>query len=303
MLQKNTFSLLPPTLLFSLGLVWGAGYAIARLVMTSGVHPLGYTFWQAIGPAIILILICLISKQPLKLKPRYILFYFICGLVGIAIPNTNMYFAAEHLPAGLLALVINTVPVMIYPMALLSGQEKFHWLRFLGVIAAVTGILLLVLPKANLTSISQPYWVLFALLTPFCFALFATYINPRRPKDSTPLSLAAGMMACAALLLSPIIFNTHNYHPLTWPISFIDSMIILQMFLASLGYVLFFWLLKIAGSVYYSMVDGVVAITGLVWGMILFGEQFNAWEGSAALLILAALAVMTWQQKNTQGKY
>lgn len=301
--EQQTHRILSPIILFTLGLVWGSGYAIARFVMTNDIHPLGYTFWQSLGPAIILIIICILTHQSIKLKPRYILFYSICGLVGIAIPNTNMYFAAQHLPAGLLALIINTVPIIIYPMALLSRQEKFRWLRLMGILIAVSGILLLIIPKASAPSVTQTHWILFALLTPFCFALFATYIHPRRPKDSSPLSLAAGMMACSTIILTPIVLGSGNFHTLTWPLPFVDSIIILQMFLSSLGYVLFFWLLKIAGSVYYSMVDGVVAITGLFWGAALFGEHFNGLELSAILLILAAITLMTWQQKNNKAKY
>lgn len=295
--MKPNHFFLAPTLLFSLGLVWGSGYAIARFAVTNGVHPLGYTFWQSLGPAVILALICMLTRQPLSFKSKNIFFYFICGLIGIAIPNTNMFYAAQHLPASLLALIVNTVPIMIYPMALLNRQEKFQWLRLFSVFCAIIGILFLILPKVSLPNFHQTSWIIFALITPFCFALFATYINPHRPHNSTPLSLAAGMMICSTLIISPLIISTHSFYPLVWPFSFVDWIIILEIGLSSLGYVLFFSLLKIAGSVYYSMVDGVVAMTGLFWGILLFGERFNRWEILAIIFILSAIGLMTWQQK------
>ena len=60
---------------------------------------------------------------------------------------------------------------------------------------------------------------------------------------------------------------------------------------------LFFWLLKVAGPVYYSLVDGVVAVTGLLWGIALFNERFNGWHGLAVVLIFSGIAVMTLRQK------
>ncbi len=288
-------------ILFSLGITWGSGYAIARFATTHGVAPLGYTFWQSLGPAIILSVCCFISRQRLSFKPRYLAFYCICGLLGIAIPNTNMYFAAAHLPASLLALIVNTVPIMIYPMALLAKQERFQLLRFTGVVMAIIGVLCLVLPNANFAQPQQARWVLLALITPFCFALFTTHINPRRPRESTPLSLAAGMMIISTLLLLPLVITTHSFYPLHWPFSLPSWLILFEMVLSSLGYVLFFWLLKISGPVYYSLVDGVVAVTGLIWGVIIFDENFNLWQGIAVILILAAIAVMTWlrNEQNT----
>jgi len=207
-----------------------------------------------------------------------------------------MYFAAPHLPAGLLALIVNTVPIMIYPLALLAKQERFQWFRLLAIIIAIAGLLCLILPKASFPDPQQASWVLWALITPLCFAIFATYINPRRPTRSSPLSLAAGMMAASTILLAPLVFTTHSFYPLTWPFSLPAWVIILEIVLSSLGYVLFFWLLKIAGPVYYSLVDGVVALTGLIWGMLLFGEHFNLWQGLAISLVLLAIALMTWKQ-------
>lgn len=284
-------------LLLALGIVWGSGYAIARFAMTHGVSPLGYTFWQSLGPAILLTLISFLTRKPIKFSKPDLLFYLSCGLIGIAIPNANMYFAAPHLPSGILALIVNTVPIMIYPLALLSKQEKFHKIRLFGIILAITGVLCLVAPNAAIPEKTQAHWVLLSLITPFCFALFAVFLNPLRPPGSNPINLAAGMMALSTLMILPLVLLTHSFYWFSIPFSLTDGIVILEMILSSLGYVLFFWLLQLAGAVYYSLVDGVVAITGLIWGMIIFGERFSGWQACAVISILFAIALMTWQQK------
>jgi drug/metabolite transporter (DMT)-like permease len=287
--------LLSVLILFLLGITWGSGYSIARFATTHGVHPLGYTFWQSLGPAIILILSAYASRHPLSLKSRDIIFYLVCGLIGIAIPNTAMYYAASHLPAGLLALIVNTVPIMIYPIALIAKEEKFKCLRLLSIALAVLGILCLILPETKVSQTLPTQWILFALITPFCFALFATYINPHRPIASTPLSLAAGMLTTSTILLAPLVIATHSFYPITWPLTIPALVILLEIVLSSIGYVLFFWLIKIAGPVYYSLVDGIVGLTGLIWGIFLFNEHFTFWYGLAVILILVAIVMMTWK--------
>src|SRR5437870_3124623 len=119
--MKNTNSskiLRNLTTLIALGVIWGTGYSIARFAMTNGVPPLGYSFWQSLGPAVIIGLIAFWSNKTVAFSAAKIRFYLICGLTGIAIPNTSMYFAASHLPASILAMLVNTVPIIAYPMAL-----------------------------------------------------------------------------------------------------------------------------------------------------------------------------------------
>ena len=111
-----------PFLLILLGFIWGSGYSLAKYAMTNGVSPLGYSFWQSLGPALLLSIACLFSPKKSMPPFKYWPYFFICGLIGIAIPNTNMYFIASHLSAGLLAVLVNTVPLLVYPLALLYGQ-------------------------------------------------------------------------------------------------------------------------------------------------------------------------------------
>src|SRR5579863_1337239 len=129
-------------LLLLLGIIWGTGYSIARYATLNGVHPLGYSFWQSLGPAIFISLLAQFSHSRLKLNTPYLRYYLICGLTGIVIPNTNMYLAAPHLPAGLLAVIVNTVPIVAYPLALAARLETFNLLRLIGVMSAILGLMM-----------------------------------------------------------------------------------------------------------------------------------------------------------------
>src|SRR3989344_4451718 len=152
------------------------------------------SFWQPIRPAILISLLAFKNKSKTKLSTSHLRYYFICGLTGIVIPNTNMYFAAPHLPAGLLAVIVNTVPIVVYPMALLTRVEKFDSVRLLGVACAVTGLLFFIAPHASLPSSEMVPWILSTLITPLSFAFCAVYIARYRPADADSLSLSAGTL-------------------------------------------------------------------------------------------------------------
>ena len=95
----------------------------------------------------------------------------------------------------------------------------------------------------------------------------------------------------------PFVLVSGNFYALHFPFTAPDLVILLEIILSSVGYVLFFQLLKIAGPVYYSLVDTIVSLTGLFWGFLLFHEKLNGWTASSIILILLALILVTHQQR------
>lgn len=281
------------TLLFLLGIIWGSGYSIARYAMTHAVHPLGYAFWQSIGPALLLSTICLLNRDYSLFRPANWLFFLICGLIGIAIPNTNMYFAAGKIEAGTLAVIVNTVPLMVYPIALLLQQEKFDLGRIIALLVGLGGLACIIFPAAG---IRWQNWHVLALITPLSFALCAIYISFVKREDIPPLSAAAGMLLSATLFLTPLVIEQKAFFALTWPMNLSQKVVILEIVLSSVGYLIFFRLIRLAGPVYYSLTGGVVAITGIFWGAILFGER-PSWRALiGTLLILSAIGLLSVRQ-------
>ena len=95
----------------------------------------------------------------------------------------------------------------------------------------------------------------------------------------------------------PLVWFTHGFYTFHIPFTAPDWIVVLEIMLSSIGYLLYFQLIKIAGPVYFSMVDSIVVATGLFWGYIIFGETLNPWTGTAVILILFALLLVTQQQK------
>jgi drug/metabolite transporter (DMT)-like permease len=281
------------SLLLSLGLIWGSGYSIARYAMTHGVPPLGYSFWQAWGPALLLLLIISLKKISLPLNARHLVYYFFTGLLGIAIPNTIMYFSAAHLPAGILTIVVNTVPMFIYPLALLAHQEKYDRIRVAGVFIGVLGVMAIIVPNAALPEINFKYWILLTLITPLSFSLCSIYITRYRPEKTDSVTLSTGMLLAAAFLITPIVLANHSLYSLGLPFNLAKAVVFLEILLSSAGYILFFKLLKNAGPVYYSLTGGVVTITGLIWGHIVFNEHYDHWIIFAIVAILIAILMLS----------
>lgn len=293
-------TLLSIFLLIILGFIWGSGYSLARYAMTHGVPPLGYAFWQSLGPACILLLISITKDGAHLIKKQYWFFFLVCGLTGIAIPNTNMYFVAAHIPAGILSVIVNTVPIIVYPLALVSGQEQPDWFRLLAVLMGMCGIVFIVNPAISGGVVSP--WSIAALISPCAFALCSLYIAMRSPKTLGTISSAAGMLLAASLLLLPLVIGQHAFYSLSLPWNLTQQVVILEMILSSIGYVIFFKLIDIAGPVFYSLTGGMVAITGLFWGYVIFSEQPNVHDFIGICLIILSIAILALRQYQVWNK-
>lgn len=285
-------------LLLALGTLWSLGFSIARYCTTHGISPLGYAFWQSLGPAILLTLLCRALRVPLfNVRTKNIfIFYLLSSLIGIAIPNANMYFAAQQLPSGILAVIINISPILTYLLALAFKEESFQPRRLLGVLCAVAGIVLIARPSGEITAAMVP-WLLSALLTPISFAICAVFVAKYRPQGSSSLGLAAGMLWGSTFWLAPMVFLGGHFYALHLTITHVQALLMLEILFSSIGYWLFFQLLKNAGAVYYSLVGGVVAIAGLLWGKLFFSEQLNAVQFFCVLLIIIGIFLVNWRKK------
>ena len=283
---------LPVVLLLVLGNLWGASFSIAKIAVENGVPPLGYAFWQAFGPAVLLLIVALVKGQRPLLDRRHLIYYLIAGQIGISIPNINFYVAIAHIPAGVMAVVVTLAPLLTYLFALLVKLERFRLQRAAGIALGLSGALLLVLPAASLPDPGMVPWVLLAFLTPAFYSASSIFAAKARPENSGSLGLACGMMFAAALVQLPLVAAAGDFY---WPALTpgpADWAIGAQILLSSLAYVLFFEILRMASPVFFSQVAYVVTLTGLAWGAIFFAEHHSQWIYLATLLVLAGVAVV-----------
>lgn len=259
--------------IFLLGLMWGSAFAIARFIIRSGVDPIIYSFLTVFISAMIMLGYCWRKRKIQELFSNNKSHYFIAGLFGIVLPNTNKYWLAAHLPSGLLAIIVGTTPFFIYPLALFCKEEKFKFRRSLGLLIGGIGIMLLAVIHSKVGVFAVDSWSIFGLLTPLSYAICAVYVAKSISKSTDIVLLTTGMLIASALLLMPFVFFVIKGVSLAKIFTFkIDMVILSEVALGIVGYILLFKILTSYGSVNYSLVNGVGAIVGLLWGWCFFHE-------------------------------
>ncbi len=83
------------------------------------------------------------------------------------------------------------------------------------------------------------------------------------------------------------------FHPISFPLQINDWLIILEIILSSLGYIVLFVLIKLAGPIYYSLVGGMASVFGLLWGKLFYGESLNLSSWLGVFCIIGAIILLT----------
>lgn len=284
-------------LLGLLGIDWASGYAIAGYVMQHGVTPLGYAMWQVSGPFIFLLAVQLIkyNKLNFKFNFKHIWYYLFCALFGIVLPNGLVYFASQYVASGILTVIANLTPILIYLFAILLRQENFKLMRITAVLIGVLGVLLLLHPQLT-TFTNNSMWLYIALLIPVSYAFSIVFIARFKPSEvKSSLNSSMLMLFFATLFIVPVTLISKDFYSLAIG-DFNSQLIILEIILSSIGYVLLFLLIKLVGPVYYTITNTVAAITGVIYGRVLFGQYFNHQSYIAIIIIIAAILGLTFTQ-------
>lgn len=284
--------LLPLVILLVLGAIWGGGTSVNKFISLAGVPPIGAVFWQTFGAGVILLLVARLRGARVRMSTRHLRYYVVAGLLGIAIPASNMVFVLGHIPAGTMAVIVTLAPLLTYLGAMALRMEAPSGRRAGGIALGLAGALVLILPGGKLPAAGGLVFVLMAFITPACYSAGNIYADLRRPTDSDSLSLAAGTLLAAAAVLFLVAVPSGRFHGPWADFGLVEVVIIGYSGLTAIAFLLFFVLLRLAGPVYLSQVAYIITVTGIGWGMLVFAEQLNAWIGLAVALIFGGVALV-----------
>lgn len=288
----------PWVVLLVLGVVWGATIPLSKIAVSSGHQPLGLIFWQLVFAIIILTPIVLVRRMVGKSKTASVLtretmvYFVFISLLGTLIPNSFSYLSAVHLPAGVMSIVIASVPMFALIIALPLGLEKPAALRIIGVLAGAVAVVLLVAPETSLPEPEKAVYVLLALVGPISYGIEANYIALRAPKQLGPVSTLLGASIVGVAVAGPLAVFTGSWVDLgiTWQAP--EWALLVSSFLHVIAYGGYIWLVGVSGVVFSSQIAYVVTIAGVFISALALGETYSGWVWAALGLMLVGMVLV-----------
>lgn len=274
------------------GIAWGATIPLLKIAVSTGHHPLGLLFWQLVIGALALGAYLLIRGQWPVLDARKLLYYLIIALIGTIIPGGIYYIAANHLPGGVLAILIATVPMFTLAVALGLRLEQPSLIRLTGVLAGFAAMAMLALPDSSLPEPGQVFFVGLVLISSFSYASEANYVALCTPSHTDPVSTLFFASVIGLLIIAPATLATGTFIDPRIPWGNPEYALIASSLIHAFTYCAYIWLVGYAGPVFSVQIAYPVTLSGIFFSMLILNETYSGWIWAALITVITGLALV-----------
>ena len=279
-------------ILLTMGAGWGLSVPLAKIATSTGHQPLGLIFWQEVVIVALMAGICGLRRKPLRLERRYWRLYVAIALCGVVLPDIVFYFASARLPAGIMAIVIASVPIFSLPIALILGNERFAWKRLAGLGFGLVGITLLIGPDASLPEHAMALFIPIALMAPLLYATEGNLVALWGTKGLDSLQVVLGASILGLIISAPLAVVTGQWINPADGFGLAEIALVGSAALHGVVYAVYVWLVGRAGSVFAAQTSYLVTGCGVLWSMLLLGERYSLWVWLALGIMLAGVAMV-----------
>jgi Predicted permeases len=238
-----------------------------------------------------LVLLPVAVRQFKKIPSGKLGYVALSGVLGSFFPAFLFCLAETKIDSSLAGFLNSLTPVFTIVTGLLFFRQVFQLHKLIGVLIAITGMVLLLLAQGavNMQYMSYAWFVLAATI------MYGFNINLVSRHLSQTGSLAV-VAVSFALLLGPcllILFATGYFElPLTRGNVFLSTgaSAVLGIMGTVVATVIFYRLINRAGGLFASMVTYGVPFVALFWGVVA-GERINVWQVLGLAVILCGVYI------------
>jgi drug/metabolite transporter (DMT)-like permease len=286
--------------LLVLAALWGGSFLFIRVgVSDFGVAPL-MALRVGIGALFLVIMLALRGKAPDAWRTIRSRAWplFVVGFLNSAAPFCLFAYAELTLSAGVTSVINATTPLWGAVVAYLWLKDRLSGLRVAGLVIGFAGVLALVWdqvasPGVAGASVSPATTALAsaaALAAALLYGVAASYTK-KHLTGVDSLTVAAGTMLCATLLLLPFAVYWWPSAPVSaesW-----GAVAALGVACTGIAYMLFYRLIAVVGPARAITVTFVIPIFGILWGAIFLSEHVSVGMIRACAIILVGTALAT----------
>lgn len=278
--------------LIAMGAGWGLTQPLTKIAVSTGYGHFGLIFWQLlIGAGVTGVVLALRGTLPRLTRARLPI-VIVVALFGTLIPNTTSYQAAFHLPAGLMSIIIATVPMFAFPIALALGIDRFSVRRMAGLSLGLAGVALIALPQGSLPDPAMLAFIPLALVAPLCYGVEGNAVNRMGMAGLSAVQLLFLSSATGLLAALPLALFSGQFIPPAGLATGAGRALVGSALLHVTVYAGYVWLISRAGAVFAGQVAYLVTGFGVLWAMLFLGESYSGWVWAALAAMFAGLTLV-----------
>jgi drug/metabolite transporter (DMT)-like permease len=290
--------------------VW-ALYALLVLVWSStwvsikiGLEDLPPLFGAAIrfgAAGLLLLAFTAARKRPLRTDPVLVA---ILALLPFATTYGLIYWAEQHIPSGLTAVLFGVLPLYVAVIgSVLLPEEPLKPRTVAGIGIALAGLVLAFNESLELGDDDLALLAALAVVgSPLASAVGNISIKRRAAQSPDPLVVNGWAMLAAGALLLLVSAPFEDWGETAWTAEAIGSIAYLALAGTAFTFVTLTVLLRELPAVTTSFIAVVIPLGALAFGAVLENEVVTSTAIGGAALVAAGIAVAQWPRRSSPAR-
>jgi len=252
---------------------------------------------------VFLLILLLQQKRLTKLQKRDVLPIFLLGILGVMVYHLGLNYGQQFISPGAASLIIATIPIQILILAAIFLKEKIGLIKVLGIIIALSGVLVIsIWGKKDASPEIDYIFGAITVLIAAVMAAFYTIAGKKLLERYSGLSLTVYAMLLGSIGLIPLINNSLFEEVTKMSINGWTAIVFLGVFSTVIGYAIWYIALKIKSAseitVYLYLIPVLATIISYFW----FKDEVTLMFILGGLLVITGLAIVNLKNREISNK-
>ena len=287
-------------LLVVMGGAWGLQFSMIKLATLNGYAEISVLFIALALISVVYVILLTFRRALFRVTRERFVFLVIISLLGYVLPLLAAVYAAPHVDAGVMTLLVSLTPVVTVATALILRTETVTIGRGAAVLTGAVAVVIVLLPEFEIPGNQVAWWMLLMLVVPLTYGVESIYVSAYWPEGLDVLQVGTGETVIALLMVLPM-YLIWGDAPTSGPgIGPGEIGIVIFAISGVLDILLYFHIIQKTGGVFVSFGMFVSLFAGIVWGIVIFSEQHSYSVWGAVVLLLISLSLVLFDS-GTRG--
>lgn len=276
-------------LLVGLALLWGASFPLIKIAVAS-IPPISMSAGRLGVAALALLVLVAVRGERLPRGARVWGLIVAAAVTGNALPFALISWGEEVIDSGIAAILMAVMPLSTALLAhVFTRDEKLSWRKAFGVGCGIVGVVVLIGPEKLAGLGHDAVRQLAVAGAAVCYSVNA--LITRRLAGQPQRPMVASVMLVATLIISAAAFLLEDPLAASPSSGSLAAMVGLGLVQTALATLMLFAIVGRQGASFFSQINFLVPLFGVLLGALWLGERPPAQALAALLVILLGIAV------------
>ena len=248
---------------------------------------------------VLLIFIIIQSKKVSKLQKKDIIPIFILGFFGVIVYHLGLNYGELYISPGSASLIIATIPIQILILAAIFLKEKITYIKLLGIIIALIGVLIISIWGTKGATLEIKYiTAAIAIFIAATSGAFYTIAGKKLLNRYSGLSLTVYAMLLGSIGLLPLTINSSLINQVSnLSIKGWFALIFLGIFSTIIGYAIWYIALEKKTASEISIYLYLIPVLSTIISFFLLKEEITYMFILGGFLVISGLVIVNRKTK------